>query len=55
MGVFRVASGSIDLSQFQLSSKNKAFVWLCRKRFSTAIYLLSMLALTGKRTRRPQA
>ncbi len=55
MEVFRTACGSIDLSQFRLSSKDKAFAWLCRKRLSTAVYLLSMLALAGKRAGRPQA
>lgn len=55
MEVFRAACGSIDLSQFHLSSKDKAFVWLCRRRLSTAVYLLSMLALAGKRAGRLQA
>ena len=55
MGVFRTACDSIDLSQVQLAAKDKAFVWLCRRRFSTAVYLLSKLALAGKHAERPQA
>lgn len=54
-GPFRAACGSIDLSQFHLSTKDRTFAWLCRKRLSTAVYLLSMLALAGKRDGRPQA
>lgn len=51
--VFRTACDSIDLSQFRLASKDKVFAWLSRKRFSTAAYLLSMLALADRREGHP--
>lgn len=55
MEVFRIACDSIDLAQFQLAAKDEAFVWLCRMRFSAALYLLTLLALAGKRPKRPWA
>lgn len=52
MEVFRSACDSIDPSQFRLASKDKAFVFFCRKRSSTVLYLLTLLTLAGKRVKR---